>query len=420
MTLSLIQARGFRALRYVRQPLRPFQVLVGANASGKTTFLDVPAFLGRLVGAGLDTAVNERSRNFEDLTWRREGGGIELAIEAAIPGELQKKLTGPYDTVRYEVAIRRGPEEDIELKAERVLLKHGEPVEAIAPRSLFPDNVLPPETIITPKGKLGKAGAKLVVSKTDGGNDSFYSETKNGSSFNPSFKLGPKKSALANLPADETRFPVATWLKEFLAEGVQQLVLNSLLIRTASPPNLGRRFKSDGSNIPFVAMGLEKQHPEKFKDWVAHLSTALRDLTGIRVVVRDDDKHAYLMLQYRGALEIPSWMASDGTLRMLALTLPAYLPELRGAFLIEEPENGVHPRAVEALVQSLSSVYDAQILLATHSPVILSSTRAADVLCFAKNSEGATDIVAGSEHPGLAQWKGEVNLATLFASGVLG
>jgi predicted ATPase len=104
---------------------------------------------------------------------------------------------------------------------------------------------------------------------------------------------------------------------------------------------------------------------------------------------------------------------------LLALTLPAYLPDLQGAFLIEEPENGIHPKAVEAVYQSLSSVYDAQLLMATHSPVMLSLVEPNNVLCFAKDDEGATDIVLGSKHPALAEWHGEPNLNVLFAAGVL-
>ena len=76
--------------------------------------------------------------------------------------------------------------------------------------------------------------------------------------------------------------------------------------------------------------------------------------------------------------------------------------------------------AVECMFQSLSSTYDAQILVATHSPVILSVAEASDVLCFAKTHDGATDIVLGSEHPALADWQGETNLGVLFAGGVLG
>jgi predicted ATPase len=169
-----------------------------------------------------------------------------------------------------------------------------------------------------------------------------------------------------------------------------------------------------------VIAELEKKDPNRLKDWVSHLQTALPDFRGIRTVERQDDRHRYMILIYKDGLEVPSWMASDGTLRLLALTLPAYLSDFRGAYLIEEPENGIHPRAVETLFQSLSSVYDAQILLATHSPVILSTAKADSVLCFAKTEEGATDIVKGSDHPALREWRGETNLGVLFAAGVLG
>jgi predicted ATPase len=126
------------------------------------------------------------------------------------------------------------------------------------------------------------------------------------------------------------------------------------------------------------------------------------------------------MLVYGEGLKIPSWMASEGTLRMLALTLPAYLDYFGGIYLIEEPENGIHPRAIETMTQSLSSVYNAQVLMATHSPIVLSTVEPEQVLCFSKNAEGATEIVRGSEHPALQQWKRETTLGTLFAAGVLG
>ena len=72
------------------------------------------------------------------------------------------------------------------------------------------------------------------------------------------------------------------------------------------------------------------------------------------------------------------------------------------------------------MFQSLSSVYDAQILVATHSPVILSLADPSTVLCFAKSEDEATDIVRGSDHPALRNGQGETNLGVLFAAGVLG
>lgn len=48
--ITSIEALHYRCLKYVSQPLDRFHVLVGPNASGKTTFLDTIAFLGSVVG----------------------------------------------------------------------------------------------------------------------------------------------------------------------------------------------------------------------------------------------------------------------------------------------------------------------------------------------------------------------------------
>jgi predicted ATPase len=417
---SLVEALRYRCLRYIRQPLRHFHVLVGPNASGKTTFLDVIGFLSQLVSEGLDSAIESRTTNFQDLLWNHQGSGFEMALEARIP-ETQRELLAvkKYDTVRYEVGIGRDLNSgEIVIFAERgwLLQSNGESIQS---RLAFPDPEPPPSQIITVKK--GKLQSRSLFTKTPGGNDNYYADARDiEGRWAPAFKLGPRKSTLGNLPEDESNFPVSTWFKQLLSNGVERIVLNSQQIRLSSPPGQGSGFKPDGSNLPWVLSSLEAKAPERITAWLSHLRMALPDLSRVYTRQREDDRHRYLVLVYQDGLEVPSWMASDGTLRLLTLTLPAYLDELKGIYLIEEPENGIHPRAVETMFQSLSSVYKSQILLASHSPVVLSSARAADILCFAKNSEGATDIVTGDKHPKLRDWHGEVNLGTLFAAGVLG
>ncbi len=121
--ISLIEALNYRCLRYIRQPLGPFHVLVGPNASGKTTFLDVVAFLGRLVSDGLDAALGERTQTFQDLVWGRSGDRFELAVEAEIPEERKALLSDQtFDLIRYEVAIGSNAQGEVEILAEKAIL----------------------------------------------------------------------------------------------------------------------------------------------------------------------------------------------------------------------------------------------------------------------------------------------------------
>lgn len=419
-----IETLSYRCLRYVRQPLAPFQVLVGPNASGKSAFLDVVALLADVVQEkeGVAAAVAARAPDARDLYWMRQGDAFELAVEGAIPMSLQRRRNSAHTRVRYEVRVGLHlATGETSLLAETLWLRPEPPAaqgRAVVGRTLFPMPPPPPEAIVRPSRKRTPPGWRRVLNKVpESGNDYFRSET---SGWNNLFRLGPRRSALANLPEDEEKFPVSIWFRRMLLEGVQRLALNSAALRRPSPPGSPRRFQPDGSNLPWVVKDLEDRAPERLREWVAHVRTALPDLRAIRTVERPEDRHRYLVLDYGTGLQAPSWLVSDGTLRLLALTVLAYIPDLEGIYLIEEPENGIHPRAVETVLQSLSSVYGAQVLLATHSPVILSLARPEQVLCFDRTDEGATDIVRGSEHPRLREWRGETDLGTLFASGVLG
>ena len=417
--ITLVEALNYRCLRYVRRPLQPFHVLVGPNASGKTTFMDVISFLSDLLLHGLEGAMLKRTSNPHDLLFQHQGHLFELALEASIPYNLREKTTrSDLNTIRYEITLGFDDvSPDFEIKAERVLLKRSSADHGDQP-SLFPAVRKAPDTLVLKSSR----DIKYVISKVPGGNDNFYSEIyrKSGKGWTPSFRLGPKRSALRNMPADERRFPVTTWFRDYLQTGVQHLTLSSSNISKPSPPLNVTTLALDGSNVPWVIARMREQDRENHTAWIRHLQTALPDLTDITTIERPEDRHCYMVYEYSNGLKLPSWVVSDGTLRLTALTLPAYLAEPNGTFLIEEPENGIHPRAVTTAYESLSSLYDAQVLLASHSPVVLSEANTNEVLCFARDEQGATDIVLGSEHPALRNWQDVADLGTLLAAGVLG
>jgi predicted ATPase len=418
---SRIQARGYRSLKCIDQRIGRMQALVGPNASGKTTFLDVIGFLGDLMRNRGDVkeTVLKRSSSFQKLMWQghASNAGFELAVESPIPAAVQAQMLQEmqrFTHVRYEVEVGLDAlSNEIGLNHETLWLVTAPADEQQPQRELFPDVPAQPQSVMVRSGRDRKVAVKKVAS----GNDNFYPD--GDGSYVPSFKLGRRKAALAHLPAVEKSFPAGTWFSNLLESGVQSVVLNSQTIRQPSPPGLGVRFQTDGSNLPWVIAELRRDE-QRYRRWISHVQTALEDVRDVDVVEREEDRHKYIVVKYATGAEVPSWLVSDGTLRLLALTLPAYLSDLNGVFLVEEPENGIHPRAIETVIQSLSSIYNGQVLIATHSPVALNMLEAKDVLCFAKDASGATDVVLGSAHPALREWKqGQPDLGILFAAGIL-
>jgi predicted ATPase len=417
-----IEARHYRSLRSVRQEIDPFQILVGPNGSGKSTFLDGVQIIGDLLNRGLVGAVGARSSSFLDLVWmRQEKQSVELAVELEIPEEKMRYLTAKgIELARYEIAIGLSGKGELAIQGENFWLLPGR-AQGIksGPRERFPD--APPPQVgssVLSEGEKPPAGWKRVVEKRRlAGKHVFSSET---TAWASPFRLSPQKPGLANLPEDEERFPVATWARRILMEGVHTLVLSSEAMRRPAPPGSPVDFQPDGSNLPRVIEELRTRDEASFRRWLQHIQTALPDIETIETVEREEDRHRYLRIVYRTGLKAPSWTVSDGTLRLLALTLVGYLEGSGRIYLIEEPENGIHPQAVETVFQSLSSTYGDQILCATHSPVLLAMAEPEQVLCFARTPEGATDVVRGTEHPNLKDWKRSTDLGTLFATGILG
>ncbi|MDP2998655.1 MAG: AAA family ATPase [Bryobacterales bacterium] len=399
--ISVKNFKGIQSL--VRLPLSPFQVLVGPNGSGKTTFLEAIDFVKTCLEHGPLKAVEDRAPNYRDLTFLRRGGRIEIELWIDLSGSV----------LDYRLAI--SDDDRLGVRVDDELLQRVDRCLAPVPNEKFE---LAEEEPPKPLRLLGK---------TSKGTDFYQREAGR---YMDSFAFGLDKLTLSHTPADETRYPTANALKRFLLQGVRFVQLNSRAMREPCSATRSTDLELDGTNLPRVVGRLIKktngrepsvgsQEADPLREWTDHLRYALPDLESIGWATRTPDNAEYIILKYEDGLECPNWLISDGTLRMLALTLPAFLPEpAPGVYLVEEPENGVHPKALEVILRALSTIPRSQVFIATHSPLIVQQVGRVPLLCFTRGSEGIR-VVRGPDHKALKTWDGEPDLASVFAAGVL-
>lgn len=112
------------------------------------------------------------------------------------------------------------------------------------------------------------------------------------------------------------------------------------------------------------------------------LAELIEGVGSVRVDVDERRELLTLMLKEKGGTEHEARSLSDGTLRFLALAILESDSEARGVLCMEEPENGIHPERISAMLRLLQDLavdpslpVDSdnplrQVIVNTHSPVV--------------------------------------------------
>jgi ABC-type branched-subunit amino acid transport system ATPase component len=433
--ITRIEAYSYRCFPELVVDLDRYHVLAGANGAGKTTLLDIPVLIGDIlrgqgiVGAFLerqDTGRPARASTLTDLLHKDEGDAIAFAFEARLPESVtevlgessQARLGRPVPThLRYELRLEITP------RAMRVADEY---------LFLFIGSGERPEPGVFPQGRSetrSETGATLrseewqsVIHRAGGPLTQFTPESTTQSVDLPSLRVSGFQLAIGAVPPDDTLFPAALWFSSLLRGGVVYFDPDWEALRSPAPPGLPKRLIASGQNMPWLALDLQDSDPGDFAAWIDHVRTALPQVKSIRVHEREEDHFAYFSIEYQGGYRVTSSGLSDGTLRILALTLLSFLSDeaMPRLLVTEEPENGIHPQAIETVLQSLSMLYDTQVWISTHSPIVLAQTGLRDVLATRLGRDGSVTVVPGNKHPQLRDWRGAIDIGSLFAAGILG
>jgi len=138
------------------------------------------------------------------------------------------------------------------------------------------------------------------------------------------------------------------------------------------------RLGSDGSNIPVVLglwRGSDPERSDKLQEFVRR---CLPELRHVLVKPSPASGQQRLWVQQTDGEMFDAGHVSDGVLCFIALAMHAIEAEPGSVLFVEEPEQCVHPRRIEMIVNLFRQIvteHGCQIIVVTHSPTLLDEFR---------------------------------------------
>lgn len=189
------------------------------------------------------------------------------------------------------------------------------------------------------------------------------------------------------------------------------LQLEPAALRRSDDFGASRHLGPDGSHLPAtltrLASGPNQQ--DVYRTVCNRLKELIDEVHDIRVERDERREQLSIITTTRDGTVHPARSLSDGTLRFLALAVLEQDPEASGLLCLEEPENGIHPERVGAMLRLLEGIaVDAelpldrdnplrQVVINTHSPAVVSIVAPDDILV----AESRTEAINGSRTRGV-------------------
>ena len=379
-------------------------ILVGINGSGKSNFLKAIKLLYEGIGG----------EGFKKIFLQDWGGFSSVANFQANEPRFIK--------ITYEFDIS---------KINQIGTNNG---------FVFYDNLIY-EVTIFPVGNTSYYLSEKLYKKSEGSEDFIYIKIENSKGVISQRKLDTnKRPLLVQYPhnkeaisfdeselvlrqiSDPDRFyPQFTLRRAIENISVYDYFDTTLKSVIREPHNwsIENRLLPDGRNLTSILQHIKNKHAliyEELEKKIKDINPNFKDMgfdsyaNKIFLVLREKKLSKSVSISH----------ISDGTLRFLIL-LSIFFNKNRGNFIcLDEPEIGLHPDMIFSVANLIkNAARESQIILATHSPLLLNDFEIGDLLIFEKNNDNQTTVVEKSEED-IEQWVDKFTIGQLWMKGVIG
>lgn len=401
--ITRLEIDGFKSFAAFAVDVPVFVAVVGPNASGKSNIFDALSLLSRLVSMPVAEALSH-GRGEPEEQFRRRGDGsrvdtmtlsVELLLNTSVRDAFGTAERLPHTRIRYEVEVSLR-EDEIGVRRPVIVRESAKPIPkkddrwAAAVSEDFAEAHLVYEA----------SQWKVLATEKNHGRPVFSLKGRRGANPQGRNSLIPAEMAVSSVLSSVTtalEFPLLFAVRQEI-QGWRFLQLEPSALRLPAPAGIaGDHLSSSGGNLAWVLELIRRSSLRSgapgLQPLASDLARVIRGFTGIEVTANDARGQWELALRSTDEGLVSARVASDGTLRLLALLAALYETNDPGVLCFEEPENGINPQRLTALLEVLRDLVSdplsddndgadglVQLFVSSHSPLLPLRMRASELL----------------------------------------
>jgi predicted ATPase len=390
MAIKKIKVSNFKTFKDLDLDLGGLNVVIGANASGKSNFTQIFRFLKNIEQNDLKNAIsmNGGLKSIRNINIAA-AANLEMQIVLSTELPLGSKPKMKISEIDYGFSLQfNKPKNGYKVAADQ-LVQNFEPVESNGHQEeLFAGTQIPKKVTLTVSRKQSKIHFDISPSEF---------EEQLAEIIPPVFALKERLYKEYDLSKDMLLIQapylsllVPPWITLFKNIGIYDIDPH----KAKDPTKITGKAEldEDGGNLALILNAIIEDDDKKRK-----LCNLLRDLLPFVDDVSTEElagKSLMLKLQenYYKDKDIRADLLSDGTVNITALIVALYFEE-NDVVIIEEPERNIHPHLISRIVEMMKEVSkNKQIIVTTHSPEVVKHAGLDNILLVSRNKEGYSNI----------------------------
>jgi len=411
MAIKKIRISNFKSFRDLEIELGKFNVLIGANASGKSNFIEIFKFLRDITNLGLDNAISLQ-------------GGVEYIRNINIGSSENFSLEVVLDLKYWQRKVIRRKRKFIRIRVYETIYRFSIEFKRRRPGFEIAEDELTQKFDIFGSGEREKLGqGEITISNFRG---------KINVDLKLSEDLPIKKDDIFPPFLKEVKLESRTLLLEtplfffFLSPPIFSDIsiydFDPKLPKRATPITGKAEMEEDGSNLAIVLKNIIEDKDEKRKlfNLVKDLLPFIDDL-GVEKFV---DKSLLFKVReiYTKKQYLPAPLISDGTINTTALIIALYFEKKkRWLTIIEEPERNIHPYLISKIVEMMKDASQKkQVIVTTHNPEFLKNAELENILLVSRDEEGYSKISRPADKEAVKVFlKNDIGIEELYIQNLL-